>query len=277
MFFSLIAFAANSILCRLALKDHLIDATSFTLIRLLSGAIVLFIIVLFSVPKSKPLMISKATIHKYLISSIMLFTYAYCFSLAYIHLNTGTGALVLFAFVQLTLVFATIYQKQKIEKLSMVGLSIAFIGLCALVYSSLLLPSFTYFLLMAISGIAWGIYTLKGKQSKTPLVDTYFNFLLTLPFIIIITIYMFPTLNFTYSGVLLAIISGGVTSGLGYALWYSAIKHFTSIQSGVFQLFVPIIAAVGGIFIVDDPFTISLLISASLILIGIYLTLLTKK
>lgn len=277
MFLSLIAFAANSIFCRLALKSELIDATSFTLIRLASGAIVLSLIVFARKSPSNSPLINFSIIRQHLLSSVMLFIYAFCFSLAYIALDTGTGALILFGFVQITIVVSLICQKQSIGTLSLLGLLIAFIGLGYLAYPTLFLPSFSYFILMAASGIAWGIYTLKGKNTQTPLIDTCFNFILSLPLICLVTWYMYPALTFSSTGIMLGVLSGAVTSGLGYALWYIAVRHFTAIQSGVLQLLVPVIATSGGILFIDDPFSLDLMIASALVLFGIYLTLQSKK
>lgn len=276
-FISLLAFAANSVLCRIALKDGYIDATSFTLLRLLSATVTLFLLIFITQRKSTSLTFSKVVFKKYWFSSVMLFLYALCFSVAYINLSTGTGALILFGFVQVTLVIASLFYGHKVDKLTALGLCIALFGLGYLVYPSLLLPSFINFILMSLSGIAWGIYTLRGKSSQNPIIDTYYNFLLTLPLITIITIFMLSSLSVSFYGVILSIISGGVMSALGYALWYNVVKHFTFIQSGVLQLCVPIFATLAGSIIVKEPISLSLCISTGLILLGIYLTLLAKK
>ena len=276
-FISLLAFAANSLLCRIALKDEYIDATSFTLLRLLSAAVVLFLLVFVTKAKSISIKLNRCILRKYWFSSIMLFMYALCFSLAYIGLSTGTGALILFGFVQITLVITSLIYGHKVDKLTSLGLAIALFGLGYLVYPSLLLPSFVNFILMSISGIAWGIYTLKGQNSQDPLLDTFYNFLLTIPLISLVTLFMLPSLSLSFYGVLLSITSGGIMSALGYALWYKVIKNFTFIQSGVLQLSVPIIAAIAGSIIVDEAMSLSLFISTSFILTGIYLTLLAKK
>lgn len=276
-FISLLAFAANSILCRVALKDEYIDATSFTFLRLLSATLVLFLLVFFTKDKTTSIKINSSTLHKYWFSSMMLFLYALCFSLAYINLSTGTGALILFGFVQVTLVIASLIYGHNVDKLTGLGLAIALFGLGYLVYPSLLLPSFVNFILMSISGIAWGIYTLKGQKSQAPLVDTFYNFLLTLPLIAIVTAYMLPSISVSFYGVALSVASGGIMSALGYAIWYKVVKNFTFIQSGVLQLSVPILATLAGVIFVDEAISLALCLSTCLILTGIYLTLMARK
>lgn len=276
-FISLLAFAANSILCRIALKGDYIDATSFTLLRLLSAAVVLFLLVFFNPSQPSAIKLNKQVFAKYWLTSLMLFLYALSFSFAYISLSTGTGALILFGFVQITLVITSIIYGHKVDRLTSLGLGIALFGLGYLVYPSLLLPSFVNFILMSISGIAWGIYTLKGQNSQAPLLDTFYNFVFTIPLILLVTLFMLPSLSASAYGIVLSIASGGIMSALGYALWYKVVKHFTFIQSGVLQLSVPIIAALAGAMMLDEGISLSVAIATTLILTGIYLTLLGKK
>ena len=209
--FALIAFAANSVLCRLALEKGAIDASGFTIIRLLAGIGVLMLIL-----KVRPA--SNAPARGSWISALMLFGYALTFSFAYISLDTGTGALVLFGAVQLTIILTSIFSGQKLHWLEWTGVMLAFSGFTYLVTPNVTTPSFSGFLLMTLAGIAWGGYTLRGKASIAPLQDTAFNFLRTAPFVGILALITFFNLQASLAGVMLAILSGGLASGLGYTV-----------------------------------------------------------
>jgi drug/metabolite transporter (DMT)-like permease len=267
---ALIAFAANSVLCRLALGNNVIDASSFTIIRLLAGAIVLFCIVLFS--KGKTSTTSKGN----LLSSFMLFLYAITFSFAYLSLDTGTGALILFGAVQITIIIHTLLSGNKLRPLEWLGVIISFLGFIYLISPGVSSPSIIGFVLMTIAGISWGIYTIKGQTSKNPLRDTTYNFIKTLPFITILYIATMTQSNYSTEGILLAIIAGGVTSGIGYTIWYMAIRGLSSIQSAVLQLLVPVIAAFSGVIFISEIITVRLTVSSILILGGVLIVTLYK-
>lgn len=272
---ALIAFAGNSVLCRLALKGDEIDATSFTAIRLISGSILLVILVMFK-NRSK-VNLSEGS----WLSSFSLFLYALTFSYAYISLNTGVGALILFGAVQLTMVIMSIFKGKMLSIGEWIGLLIAFSGLTYLLLPSASAPSLTGFILMVISGIAWGVYTLAGRGASNPLQLTANNFIRTIPFVLItvIALVMFNTepLNITAGGLMLAIISGAITSGLGYAIWYQALNGLSINQAAILQLTVPIIAAFGGILFLSEDITAQLIISSLLVLGGIFISLMTNK
>lgn len=267
---ALLAFAGNSVLCRLALGDQVVDAASFTSIRLLSGAIFLFALVRFKEKKSVSMKGGNW------LSAISLFLYAATFSYAYISLDTGTGALILFGFVQLTMIAYTFMQGKRLAIVEWFGLFIAFSGLLVLLLPGASAPSLTGFILMAISGVAWGIYTIKGKGSETPLLDTATNFLKTLPFIILLTLITFYNSELSTSGIILAATSGAITSGLGYAIWYAVLKNITVIQAAISQLLVPIIASIAGVLFTNETITTKLLIASLLILGGILILTLGK-
>jgi|TARA_B110000037_G_scaffold167679_1_gene189931 drug/metabolite transporter (DMT)-like permease len=267
---ALIAFAANSVLCRLALGNNVIDASSFTIIRLLAGAIVLFCIVLFS--KGKTSTTSKGS----LLSSFMLFLYAITFSFAYLSLDTGTGALILFGAVQITIIIHTLLSGNKLRPLEWLGVIISFLGFIYLISPGVSSPSIIGFILMTIAGISWGIYTIKGQTSKNPLRDTTYNFIKTLPFITILYIATMTQSNYSTEGILLAVIAGGVTSGIGYTIWYMAIRGLSSIQSAVLQLLVPVIAAFSGVIFISEIITVRLTVSSILILGGVLIVTLYK-
>lgn len=273
---ALIAFAGNSVLCRLALGEEQIDATSFTSIRLASGVLTLLAILLLTRSKSVSSRGSWS-------GAVMLFIYAATFSFAYITLETGTGALILFAAVQITMILAAILKGQKLRLLEWLGLALAFGGFIYLVLPGASSPSIMGFLLMTVSGIAWGLYSLKGKTSHNPLSDTAFNFTRTLPFVVMLVAVAFfmpndtqDTFSLSYEGVILAIISGSLASGVGYSLWYAALRALSSVQAAVLQLSVPLIAALGGLFIANEPLTVRFLIASLLVLGGTLMVILNK-
>jgi len=260
---AMIAFAANSILCRFALGNRTIDASSFAIIRLISGAIVLFTILKISSKKNNTKKSGSWT------AGLMLFLYAVTFSFAYISLNTGTGALILFGSVQITMILMAIISGYRLNISEWIGVLIAFLGFVYLVLPGVSSPSLLGFFLMTIAGIAWGIYTIRGQGSVNPLVDTTYNFLRTVPIVIILAVLTIKNIHYSYSGVLLAMLSGGVASGIGYTIWYMALRGLTATQAAVVQLFVPVIAAIGGVIFMSELITLRLLLSAIMILGGI--------
>jgi drug/metabolite transporter (DMT)-like permease len=270
---ALLAFAGNSVLCRLALGAETIDAASFTSIRLIAGIVMLTIILLVKHTYTKKTTASTGSWG----AAFMLFTYALTFSYAYLSLETGIGALILFSSVQLTMVIYSILKGQRLNRFEWLGLIIAFSGFVYLMSPTLSTPSFIGFILMTISGISWGFYTLMGKTSKQPLQDTAYNFIRTAPWIILLLTLTIQTNELSYNGMLLAIISGAITSGIGYALWYVALSGISSIQAAVLQLLVPVIATIGGIIFVDESMSLHLIVSTAVILVGILFVMLNKK
>jgi len=270
---ALIAFAANSVLCRLALNIYQIDAGSFTVIRLLSGALVLSVIVYSQRSFTRPY--TSKTNHWW--SALMLFVYAATFSFAYISLDTATGALILFGSVQITMIAYALFSGNRLNRFECLGICLAFFGFIYLMYPDINTPSATGFLLMGISGITWAIYTIQGKSSQQPLFDTAHNFLKTLPFIAILTLFMLPQIKLNPEGIILAIVSGGIASAIGYAIWYIALAGLRNTQAAVIQLSVPVIAAIGGILFVSETMTLRLLIATLFILGGILIVALSKK
>ena len=265
---ALIAFAANSVLGRLALKEGAIDASSFTTVRLLSGALVLFIII--RINRNSSNQSSKGSWS----ASLMLFIYAITFSFAYLSLDTGIGALILFAAVQITMILLSIITGNRLYLIEWAGVAIAFTGFVYLILPGLTTPSLGGFILMTIAGVAWGLYTLKGRGSKNPLMDTAYNFFRTIPLVFILIIITFKTTHYSFEGLVLALLSGGITSGIGYTIWYIALGGLSATPAAVLQLLVPVIAAVGGILFVSEAITIRLIISATMILGGILMVLL---
>jgi len=269
---ALLAFAANSILCRLALLSGAIDAASFTVIRLLSGAIVLgFIINIVNYKKSS--IMAKGSWS----ASLMLFLYATAFSFAYMRLDTGTGALILFGSVQITMLLLSIISGKRLHITEWIGVFIACSGFVYLILPEISTPSVNGFLMMSLAGITWGIYTLKGKVSSNPLMDTGYNFFRTIPFTLILLVSTFESSHYSYKGILFAVLSGGIASGIGYALWYRALQEISATQAAIFQLLVPVIAALGGVLFVAEIMTPRLMLSASLILAGIFFVIIGRN
>lgn len=269
--FALLAFAGNSVLCRLALGQNIIDAASFTVIRLLSGIIIL--IALMTVTRKSGETHSKGN----WLAASMLFLYAAAFSFGYISLDTGTGALILFGTVQITMIIASVMLGNRMYFSDWLGLFIAFSGFIYLVIPTLTTPSSTGVILMAISGIAWGGYTLLGRSSKNPLSDTTYNFLRTLPLVLVLLVFTFKDSNLTSQGILLAVLSGAIASGLGYFIWYVALRGLSVTQAAVVQLFVPVIAAIGGVMFTSEQITLRLVESSILVLGGVLIVILGKK
>ncbi len=276
---ALIAFAANSVLCRLALGDDSIDAASFTIIRLLSGAITLWVLLHFKkifYSKSNNQEESKGSWY----GSLMLFIYALTFSFAYITLDTATGALILFGSVQITMILINTIKGNRLHIVEWFGVVLAFIGFVYLMLPGINTPSAFGFILMTISGIAWGLYTLNGRSSENPLMDTAHNFIKTIPLVIVVALIQLLIMKNTHlssTGIILAILSGAIASGVGYSIWYSALPNLSVVLSAVLQLLVPVIAALGGVLLVNELITQRLLLSALMILGGILLVIIAKQ
>lgn len=261
--FALIAFAMNSLLCRMALGSHAIDAASFTVVRLVSGAVVLSI-ALFLSRKG-----NTAKTKGSWPSAFFLFAYAICFSFAYLGLTTGTGALILFGSVQMTMIGVSLFKGERPGILEWLGLSLAFGGLVYLVIPGLSAPPLVNSLLMATAGIAWGFYTLRGRGSEDPLADTTGNFVRSVPMVILAALPFLYQIDVSARGVVLAVLSGAIASGIGYTVWYSALQYHAATRAAIFQLSVPAIAAVGGVFILAEAADLRLVIAGALILGGI--------
>ena len=268
--FALVAFALNSLLCRMALGGGEIDAASFTTVRLVSGALILSVILLISKKWNT------ATTRGNWPSAFFLFAYAICFSFAYLGLTTGTGALILFGSVQITMIGVSLFKGERPGLLEWLGLGLAFGGLIYLVFPGLSAPPLVSSLLMATAGVAWGLYTLRGKGSADPLADTMGNFVRSVPMVIFASLPFLSQINLSSRGIILAIISGAVTSGLGYTVWYSALKFHTATRVAILQLSVPVIAAAGGVFLLSEAADLRLFVAGALILGGIGLAVSTK-
>ncbi len=267
---ALLAFAGNSVLCRVALGESTIDAANFTVIRLLSGTIVLLGLLQL---QARP---GRLNTNGSWQSSFMLFLYAVTFSFAYLTLETGTGALILFGAVQITMILMALLSEKRLLVTEWLGAGIAFGGFVYLVLPGVATPSFVGFALMAIAGVAWGLYTWKGRSSTNPLGDTTFNFLRTIPWILVLIIAAAHNAHYSFTGIVLAVLSGGVASGIGYTIWYMALSGLSTTEAAVVQLFVPVIAVFGGVVFMAEAITLRLSLSALMILGGILLVFLGR-
>jgi drug/metabolite transporter (DMT)-like permease len=268
---AMLAFAGNSIICRMALADEAIDPASFTALRLVSGAVALLLIVAGSGGDRKVFR------HGSWPSALMLFLYAIGFSYAYIDLDAGTGALILFGFVQGTMIAMAIAAGNRPQAVEWLGWLVATAGLVWLLLPGAAAPSIGGAALMAIAGIAWGVYSIRGKVESDALGATAANFARSVPIVLIIFVVGLDQLFLTPRGVLLALISGALTSGIGYVIWYAALNYLSSIQAALVQLSVPAIAAAGGIMLLAEPLSLRLVVAGTLILGGISLALVGKK
>ena len=271
---SLFAFAANSVFSRLALAEGQIDAGSFTVIRLLSGSLFLIIFLavksfFFNSSRSSNQPVSRGSWS----SALWLFIYAVAFSYAYIQLDTATGALVLFAVVQVTMLMIGLFKGRRLSKVEWLGLMVAVAGFVYLLAPQFQSPSLNAFLLMTIAGISWALYTLAGKKSVNPSSDTIFNFLRTIPFVCALIFINMDSTHLSVNGVMNAVFSGVFASALGYLLWYQALKGLDHNVAAVVQLLVPVLAAIAGFILLNEMISLSFLISSLMILGGILLVI----
>jgi len=280
---ALLAFAENSLLCRMALVQNYIDAWNFTALRLLSGALCLGVIVLI---QAKPSVDESNSQHAIASdpqdrgswrSSISLLVYALCFSIAYVELDTGTGALILFSAVQLTMIGWGIYNKERLSTVQWCAFVIAVIGFVYLMLPSATIPSVIPALLMMLSGIAWGIYSIRGKVCISPLKTTTFNFARSLFALPVLFILGFSQLSgLSWQGIALACASGALASGIGYSIWYVAMPLLKSSQAAVVQLCVPVIAALAGMLFLAEELSIQFVIASAVILGAVLVFMLAK-
>lgn len=265
---TMLAFACNSILCRLALKDGSIDAGSFTLIRLLSGAIMLWLLSL-----NKPAQEAKG----HWGSALALFVYAAGFSYAYINMTASIGALLLFGAVQATMIGYGLYRKEPFNTKQWLGLACAAAGLIFLLLPGLSAPPLLSSLLMISAGVAWGIYSIKGKGAQHPIPISAGNFIRTVPMALLLLLLVRDPLAVSQMGIIYALASGAIASGVGYAIWYSILPLLSSTYAATVQLSVPLIAAVGGVLLLGEPLSLRLLVASCAILGGIALVVLSKS
>ena len=270
---AMLAFAANSLLCRLALAAGLIDAGSFTLIRLLSGAVTLIAIMLLRGNWRSQIPTTRFS----LFAGVALFGYAALFSFAYVKLAAGTGALLLFGAVQLTLLALYWWQGQRFKRLELIGIAVSLLGFAWLMLPSATRPDVWSAFLMVLSGICWAGFTALGKQAPTPSSGITWGFITASIFGLLLSPLLLESIHVTLQGVMLAVASGAIASGCGYVLWYQVMQKLTLLQAAVSQLSVPAIALALGAALLSEPLTTHSIITSAIILGGIALVFLSRS
>ncbi len=265
------AFAANSVLTRMALGHASIDASSFATIRVVSGAAALLLVSSLNRRTDGPVFRGSWA------SALMLFSYAVPFSFAYLSLSTGTGALILFGMVQVTMILAALGSGERPHAWQWAGLLLAFAGLVYLVFPGITAPSPIGSLLMAVAGISWGLYSLRGRSATRPLADTTGNFARAVPLVLGVSLAARSQVSLSGPGILLAILSGALASGVGYVIWYAALRGLTRTRAATVQLSVPVLAALGGVFFLSEDVSLRLVLSAVLILGGVGIAIVSKE
>lgn len=266
---ALTAFAGNSLLCRLALQQTTIDAASFTAIRLISGALVLWLLV-----RTRG---DRRSGDGNWISALALFVYAAAFSFAYLSLSAGTGALLLFGAVQASMISHGIWRGERLRHVQLVGFLLAGAALVGLMLPGVSSPPPGGSLLMLAAGVAWGVYSLRGRGGGDPLQVTAGNFLRAVPIALLLCLVFSDQLAVDAVGALYALASGAVASGVGYAIWYSALPALKATSAASLQLSVPVLAAVGGIVFLDEPVSVRLILASMGILGGIAMVIVASE
>lgn len=267
---ALVAFAANSILCRVALRKESIDPATFTLVRLLSGALLLWLIVAFSRQGEER---AGRTNWR---AAFALFAYAGAFSFAYITLDAGIGALILFALVQTTMIVGGIWMGERPRVLQWLGLAVAMGGFAWLVLPGASAPSAVGSSLMALAGIAWGVYSLIGWGSSTPVLDNARSFMCATGLAVVLFAVSSARVAFSAEGLAWAALSGAVASGIGYAVWYAALRSLTATTAAIAQLSVPVLVVAAGVVLLSEPVTLRLVVSGIVILSGVALAIVRR-
>jgi len=303
----MVAFASNSLLCRAALKQTHIDAATFTFVRIFSGAVALSVILTiqrllrvegtasppgeslatrvgFPSPQFAPKgrggsfsLREKVGMRGFgnWISALALFVYAAGFSFAYVNLSAGTGALLLFGAVQATMIVWGLQKGERLSTVQSAGFIIAVTGLVVLVLPGISAPPLMGSTLMLAAGVAWGIYSVRGKGEKKPASATTGNFVRAVPFAAALSIIFIMRAHVDFAGVTFGIISGAITSGLGYVIWYSVLRDLKAVSAAIVQLSVPVLAASGGILLLAEPITMRYVLASLAVLGGIALVVAT--
>lgn len=263
---AMMGFAANSVLCRLALAGQHIDPMTFSLIRVASGAVVLLGLFLYS--KS-----SQTKVQWSLKNAFFLAVYILAFSYAYLQIDAGIGALLLFGVVQLTMVLYGYWQGEQIGIYRGIGLCIALAGISVLLLPGTHAPHWGYALIMVISGLAWAGYSIAGRNMTQPIGSTLANFTLAVPMVLLANVLLVQDRYIDMQGWVLAILSGGVTSSGAYVLWYAILKHIDRVTASTVQLSVPCLAIIGGSLFVNETVTGRVILSSFMVLFGILLVI----
>ncbi len=277
---AMVAFAANSVLCRLALADPLIDPVGFTLIRLVAGAVMLGVLVRIQAGVGPFRLLMGDTARGSWLSAFALFAYAAGFSFAYLSLDAGMGALILFGVVQATMIGVGFWQGERLEGLRLLGALAAMAGLVYLLSPGADAPSAAGAGLMALAGVAWGVYSLRGRlrpdRPADPTLVTAGNFLRAVPMGLVLAVVFAPSLAISTPGVIYAVASGALASGAGYAVWYTALRGLAASEAAIVQLTVPAIAAAGGVLFLGESLGPRLILASMAILGGVALVLALK-
>lgn len=269
----MIAFAGNSLLCRLALKQTGIDAASFTFIRIFSGAVLLWVIVRVRLGSPRSACANGGN----WLSALALFVYAAAFSFAYVSLSAGTGALLLFGAVQATMILWGVRRGERLRMRQLAGLILALSGLVALLSPGLSAPPLIGSILMLGAGVAWGVYSLRGKAERNPASATAGNFLRAVPLAAALSIAFLTWAHIDRAGAGYAVLSGALASALGYVIWYTALPGLKAASAATVQLSVPVFAATGGIFLLGEPLTLRYLLASIAVLGGIALVVVSPR
>ena len=270
----MIAFASNSLLCRAALKKTGIDAATFTFVRILSGALILWLIVKMRVTAQDESVRQRAGTW---VSALALFVYASAFSFSYNTLSAATGALLLFGAVQATMICWGLRKGERLHSVQIAGLILAVVGLVVLLFPGLSAPPLAGSVLMISAGAAWGVYSLRGKGETRPINATAGNFVRAVPFAAFVSLISLPWAHLDFVGVLYAMVSGAITSGLGYVIWYRVLPALKAASAATVQLSVPVLTATGGILWLGEPITPRYLFASIAVLGGIALVVMEKK
>jgi drug/metabolite transporter (DMT)-like permease len=272
------AFAANSVFNRLSLAEGEIGPSGFALIRTFSGAAILLLLVVLQSNKGasssrtnisvKHLSLSKLSLIN-IAPMLALSVYILGFSYAYVTLDAGLGALILFGGVQITMFLGALYKREAISTQRWVGSLLAFCGMVWLFAPADDQLPILQALLMGTAAVGWGIYSLLGRKVTNPLRQTQRSFCFALPLVFLVYLVVPDKVELTQRGVMFAVLSGALTSGLGYALWYAILPKLETITASVAQLTVPIIALIGGMLLLNEPLTLRFAISAVLIMLGV--------
>jgi drug/metabolite transporter (DMT)-like permease len=266
---AMLAFAGNSLLCRLALKQTSLDASSFTTLRLVSGALMLWLIV--------RVRHGQAMSGGNWGSALALFAYAAGFSFAYIHLPAASGALLLFGAVQATMIGYGLAKGERFRRPQLAGLLLALSGLVGLLLPGLSAPPLTGSILMLGAGVAWGIYSLRGRGAGDATLVTAGNFMRAAPLAALMSLLFWGQTSLDTAGVVYAVASGALASGLGYTVWYTVLPALKATHAATVQLSVPVLATLGGVVFLGESITLRLVLASTAILGGIALVILEKR
>lgn len=269
---AMLAFAANSLLCRTALAGGHADAASFTTLRVASGALALGLLARARGGEWPAPRLAWG-------SAVALFAYAILFSLAYLRIPAGAGALLLFAAVQLTMIGAGLRGGERPRAPEWAGLAVSLVGLVLLTRPGLARPDPLGAASMLGAGAAWGVYSLRGRGAADAVAANASSFARAVPFALATSaaLGLLAATHLTFAGVVLALASGALTSGLGYAVWYAALRGLSATRAAIVQLSVPPLAALGGVLVLDESVSLRLLLASVLILGGIALAILGHR